>query len=250
MKKSTQIFGIRAIMEAIHANEDIDKVFLQNGLKGNLSSELEHLLKSKEIPFSYVPIEKLNRITKMNHQGAIANIAPIRFVDFEELVSQIVESKSNPLFLLLDQVTDTRNFGAIIRTAECTGVDAIIIPRKGGAPVNADTVKTSAGGIFNIPICKTAHIKDAIYYLQASGVKVVAATEKTSQSIYQISLNTPLAIVMGAEDTGISASVLKITDELAMLPMKGKIGSLNVSVACGVILYEVLRQRNYSNSSS
>lgn len=250
MNKQTHIFGIRAIIEAIKAKKDIDKVFLQNKLKGNLSIELDSLLKANEIPFSYVPIEKLNRITKMNHQGAIASIAPITFANFEEVVTQLIEIKKTPLFLILDHLTDTRNFGAIIRTAECTGVDAIVIPNKGGAPVNAETVKTSAGGIFNIPICKTTHIKDAIYYLQASGVKVIGATEKASSSIYDISLIEPLAIVMGSEDKGISNSVLKIIDELAMLPMKGKIASLNVSVACGVFLYEVLRQRNHSGSPS
>ncbi|XLS30189.1 23S rRNA (guanosine(2251)-2'-O)-methyltransferase RlmB [Flavobacteriaceae bacterium M23B6Z8] len=250
MKKNTHIFGIRAIIEAVHANEDIDKVFLQNGLKGNLSSELESLLREREITYSFVPMEKLNRITKMNHQGAIASISPISFANFEEIVDTKIASNKTPLFLILDHVTDVRNFGAIIRTAECTGVDAIIIPNKGGAPVNADTVKTSAGAVFNIPICKTPHIKDAIYYLQGSGVKVIAATEKTSQSIYEISLNEPIAIVMGSENTGISSSVLKITDELAMLPIKGKIESLNVSVACGIFLYEVIRQRDYSLSPS
>lgn len=250
MKKNTHIFGIRAIMEAVNANEDIDKVFLQSGLKGDLALELEALLKEREIAYSFVPFEKLNRITKMNHQGAIASIAPISFANFEKVVDKIIESNKTPLFLILDHITDVRNFGAIIRTAECTGVDAIIIPNKGGAPVNADTVKTSAGGVFNIPICKIAHVKDAIYYLQGSGVKVVAATEKTSQSIYEISLNQPIAIVIGAEDTGISSSILKITDELAMLPLKGKISSLNVSVACGIFLYEVIRQRDYSLSSS
>jgi 23S rRNA (guanosine2251-2'-O)-methyltransferase len=250
MNKQTQIFGIRAIIEAIKAGKDIDKIFLQNGLKGSLSGELELLMKARQISYVYVPAEKLNRITKMNHQGAIATIAPISFVNFEELVTKLVESKKAPLFLLLDHITDTRNFGAIIRTAACTGVDAIIIPNKGGAPVNAETVKTSAGGIFNVPICKTTHIKDAIYFLQASGVKVIAATEKASKSVYEISLKQPLAIAMGAEDKGISDSVLKITDELAMLPIKGKIESLNVSVACGVFLYEVLRQRDYSTSFS
>lgn len=249
MNKNTQIFGIRAIIEAIKANEDIDKVFLQNGLKGDLASELEGILQTKNIPFAFVPAEKLNRLTNANHQGAIANIAPVKFADFEELVGNLMNTRKNPVFLLLDHITDVRNFGAIIRTAECAGVDAIIIPGQRSAPVNADTIKTSAGSVFNIPISKVLHIKDAIYYLQASGVKIVAATEKTNKPLYEIPLNGALAIVMGAEDTGISNSVLKIADELAMLPLKGKIGSLNVSVACGVFLYEVLRQRDYSDSS-
>lgn len=159
------------------------------------------------------------------------------------MVIKILESGKNPIFLLLDQLTDVRNFGAIIRTAECTGVSGIIIQKKGAAPVTADTVKTSAGAVFKIPICKVEHLKDAVYYLQASGVKVVAATEKTNNTLYNVSFKEPVAIVMGSEDTGIAPSLLKIVDDKAKLPMFGDIGSLNVSVACGVFLYEVVRQR-------
>ncbi|NAS32326.1 23S rRNA (guanosine(2251)-2'-O)-methyltransferase RlmB [Flavobacteriaceae bacterium R38] len=243
MEQNNQIFGIRAIIEAINAGKTIDKVFIQKGLRGSLFNELDILLKKNHISVSFVPIEKLNRLTKKNHQGVIANIAPINFYDLENLVAKTLESEETPLFLLLDQLSDVRNFGAIIRTAECTGVSGIIIQKKGGAPVTADTVKTSAGAIFNVPICKVDHIKDAIYYLQASDIKVIAASEKTDTLIYNIELNEPVAIVMGAEDVGISPSVLKIVDETAKLPMKGSIKSLNVSVACGTLLYEVVRQR-------
>lgn len=243
MQKTDQIYGIRAIIEAIGSEKPIDKVFIQRGLKGDLSKELESLVRRHGINTSYVPIEKLNRLTKNNHQGAVANISPIEFYDFEELVEQLSASKEAPLLLLLDQVSDVRNFGAIIRTAECTGVHGIIIPKHGAAPVTADTVKTSAGAIFKVPIAKVDHINDAIHYLQASGIKVIAATEKTDKSIYDVVFKESCAIVMGAEGKGISPSTLKAVDEKAKLPLLGEIGSLNVSVACAVFLYEAVRQR-------
>lgn len=244
MEKETTVFGLRAIIEAIKSDENIDKVFIQKGLKGELFQELEHLLRSEKINNSYVPIEKLNRLTKGNHQGAVAQIAPIAFHDIEDLVLSVIESGKTPLFLLLDQLSDVRNFGAIIRTAECTGVSGIIIQKKGGAPINGDAIKTSAGAIFKIPICKVDHIKDAVYHMQASGIKVIAATEKAEHLIYDISLKEPCAIILGSEGRGINPSVLKAVDELAKLPILGDIDSLNVSVACGAILYEAVRQRS------
>lgn len=243
MKDDQQIFGIRAIIEAIQSGTAIDKVFIQKDLQGDLMKDLMKVMKQKSVNFSYVPVEKLNRLTSNNHQGAVASISPIGFVEIEALIESVMESGRKPFFLILDQLSDARNFGAIIRTAECTGVDGIIIQKQGSAPVNGDTVKTSAGAVFNIPICKVDHIKDAIFHLQASGIKTVAATEKTDQNIYDISLNEPLAIIMGSEDRGINPSVLKIVDEKAKLPMFGTIGSLNVSVACGAFLYETVRQR-------
>lgn len=243
MQKDYQIFGIRAVIEAIHAGKAIDKVFIQKGLKGALFSELETLLRKEQINVSHVPLEKLDRLSKKNHQGVIAHISPVEFHSLETLVINTVESGETPFFLLLDQLSDVRNFGAIIRTAECTGVHGIIVQNKGGAPVTADTVKTSAGAVFNVPICKVDHIKDAVFYMQASGIQVVAATEKTEDMIYDVPLDVPIAIVMGAEDKGISPSVMKSADHRAKLPMYGNIGSLNVSVACGVFLYEVIRQR-------
>lgn len=243
MQKTTQIYGIRAVLEAISSEEHIDKVFIQRGLKGDLFKELEGVIRKNQINSSYVPIEKLNRLTKNNHQGVVANISPITFYQLETLVEEVLESRKLPLFLLLDQLSDVRNFGAIIRTAECTGVDGIIIQKKGSAPITADTIKTSAGAAFKVPIVKVDHIKDAVFYLQASGVQVVSATEKTDNNIYDISFQAPVAIVMGAEDRGISPSILKASDHLAKLPLLGEIESLNVSVACAVLLYEVVRQR-------
>lgn len=243
MEQDNQIFGIRAIMEAIEAGKDIDKVFIQKEANGELMNELIKTLKKNNINFSYVPIEKLNRLTKKNHQGAIGSIAPIKFVSLENLVESTLEKKDNPLFVILDQVSDARNFGAIIRTAACCGADGIIISKNGAAPVNGDTVKTSAGAVFNIPICKVDHIKDAVFYLQGSGIITLGATEKSEKEIYDVNLNVPLAIIMGSEDKGINPSVLKVIDEKAKLPMFSSIDSLNVSVACGAFLYEAVRQR-------
>jgi 23S rRNA (guanosine2251-2'-O)-methyltransferase len=243
MEKATTIFGIRAIIEAIKSGESIDKVFVQKGISGELFKELEFLLRQEGINSSYVPVEKLNRLVKGNHQGAVANISPIAFHNIDDLVLNVIESGKTPLFLLLDKLSDVRNFGAIVRTAECTGVSGIIIQKKGGAPVNGDTIKTSAGAIFKIPVCKVDHIKDAVFHMQSSGIKVIAATEKADDYIYDISFKEPCAIVMGSEGKGINPSVLKVVDEHAKLPILGAIESLNVSVACGAFLYEAVRQR-------
>lgn len=243
MEKETQIYGIRAILEAIEADKSIDKLFLQRGLQGSLMRSLETAARKKGINTVYVPIEKLEKLCALNHQGAVATISPIEFYDFETLINDTVAKEEKPLFLLLDQLSDVRNFGAIIRTAACTGVHGIIIQKKGAAPVTADTIKTSAGAAFTVPIAKVAHLKDAIFYLQSSDIQVVAATEKANDLIYDNDFNRGTAIVMGAEDVGISPSVLKVVDAQAKLPMQGSIASLNVSVACSVFLYEVVRQR-------
>ncbi len=243
MLNVSKIFGIRAVIEAIKSEKTLDKVFVQKGLRGELFQQLDQLLRQNSVNVSYGPIEKLNRLTKKNHQGVVAHISPIEYHELDNLIMNVFESGETPLFLLLDQLSDVRNFGAIIRTAECTGVHGIIIQKKGGAPVNGDTVKTSAGAIFKIPICKVDHIKDAMFHLQASGIKVIAATEKTTCLMYDTSFKEPCAIIMGSEGKGISPSILKLADASAKLPLLGEIASLNVSVACGVLLYEVVRQR-------
>lgn len=242
--ENTTIFGLRAITEAIDSGSTINKVYLQKGLRGSLFFELETLIKKERITTSFVPVEKLDRLSKnKNHQGAVAQISPIAFADLEKLIETSLERPTPPLFLLLDQISDVRNFGAIIRTAECTGVNGIIIQQSGSAPINAETIKTSAGAAFKLPICRVNHIKDAIYTLQASDIKIVAATEKTEDLIYAIDFKQPIAIVMGSEHRGINPSVLKIVDYTAKLPLLGTIDSLNVSVACGAFLYETTRQR-------
>lgn len=243
MQKENLIYGIRAILEAIQADTTIDKVFIQKNVQGALMQELLSTLKKQQINFSYVPLEKMNKLTQGNHQGAVATISPIGFTPLEQLVENALNNETVPFFLILDAISDARNFGAIIRTASCTGVDGIIIQKHGAAPVNADTIKTSAGGVFQVPICKVDHIKDAVYFLQASGIQTIAATEKANETIYETDLTTPLAVLMGSEDKGVNPSVLKIVDLKAKLPMQGEIASLNVSVACGAILYEVVRQR-------
>jgi 23S rRNA (guanosine2251-2'-O)-methyltransferase len=238
------IFGIYPIQEAISSNIHIDKLYVQKGLSNPKIDGIIKDLEKKNSTISFVPSEKMAKLTRGNHQGIIAITSPISFHALEDIVENVLENKKLPLFIILDQISDVRNFGAILRTAECTGVDAVIIQKKGGAPVSGDTVKTSAGAIFKIPICKVDHIKDAIYYLQGSGVKTIGATEKTEDNIYKLDLNQPIAIVMGSEDKGISKSVLDILDYKASLPLMGEINSLNVSVACGAFLYETVRQRS------
>jgi 23S rRNA (guanosine2251-2'-O)-methyltransferase len=241
--KTNTIFGIYPIKEALASQVVFDKVYIQKGIE---SDKIEMLIKDLEkanVPVNIVPFEKLNRLTKGNHQGIVALTSPVAFQSLETVVERALERDKKPLFLVLDQITDVRNFGAILRTAECTGVDAVIIQKSGGAPVSGDTVKTSAGAIFKIPICKVEHIKDAIFYLQGSGITTIAATEKTKTEIYSVDLNKPLAIIMGSEGKGVSKSVLGLVDEKASLPLLGEINSLNVSVACGAFLYEATRQR-------
>ena len=242
MDKSTEIYGIRSVIEAINSSKDIDKVFIQTGLKGKLIGQLESLIRKNKINFSYVPTQKLDRLSKKNHQGVIARIAPIKFYTIDNF-SEVLEKSNNPFVLILDQINDVRNFGAIIRTAEISGVDGIIIQNSSSAPVNSDTIKTSAGAIFNIPICKVNHIKDAIYHLQSLNISIISASEKSAKNIYDVDLKGPIAIIMGSEQKGINKSVINLSDESVKLPMYGKIESLNVSVACGVFLYEVVRQR-------
>ncbi|PCI07117.1 MAG: 23S rRNA (guanosine(2251)-2'-O)-methyltransferase RlmB [Flavobacteriaceae bacterium] len=241
---STKIFGIRAIIEAINSKATLQKIYLQKDLKGNLFGELSELIKEHKIATSFVPVEKLNHISKnQNHQGVVATISPIDFYDFETLINEVLESDATPLFLLLDQITDVRNFGAIIRTAECTGVNGIVVQNQGSAPLNADAIKTSAGAAFKIPICRVNHLKDAMFLLQASDIKMVAATEKTNDTVYDIDFTQPTAIIMGSEHRGVNPSILKMVDAKAKLPLLGEIESLNVSVACGAFLYEAIRQR-------
>ena len=242
MEKNTEIYGIRSVIEAINSSKDIDKVFIQTGLKGALIGKLESLIRKNKINFSYVPTQKLDRLSKKNHQGVVARISPIKFLTMDQFGEKLAAIK-NPFVLILDQVNDVRNFGAIIRTAEISGVDGIIIQNSSSAPINSDTIKTSAGAIFNIPICKVNHIKDAIYHLQSLDISIVSASEKSDKNIYDVDLKGPVAIIMGSEQKGISKSVLNLSDESVKLPVYGKIQSLNVSVACGIFLYEVVRQR-------
>lgn len=243
-KRDHTIFGIYPIIEAINQEVIFDKVYVQKDIKNPKIESIVADLEKDNVTLSFVPEEKLYKLTKGNHQGIVALTSPITFYTIDQVVETALAKDKAPLFIVLDQISDVRNFGAILRTAECTQVDAVIIQKKGGAPVSGDAVKTSAGAIFNIPICKTDHIKDAIFYLQGSGINVIAATEKSDQTIYQTDVTKPTAIVMGSEGRGVSKSVLQLVDQKASLPVLGEINSLNVSVACGAILYEVVRQRS------
>ncbi|MDR1860476.1 MAG: 23S rRNA (guanosine(2251)-2'-O)-methyltransferase RlmB [Bacteroidales bacterium] len=243
-KDTDLIFGFRAVAEAVLSGKDIDKVLLKRGLSGDLYHETFELLRQYEIPVQFVPIEKINSITRKNHQGIVAWTSPVTFYDIENYLPQLYEQGRMPLLLALDGITDVRNFGAIIRTAACTGVDAALIPDRGAARVNADAVKTSAGGLLTVPICRTADMKKSLLFLQQSGIRLIAATEKADKSYIKADFSGPAAIIMGAEDTGISAPLLKMADEQVAIPVFGPVQSLNVSVAAGLLMYEAVRQRD------
>ncbi len=244
MKENEMIFGIRAIIEAIRSDKQIDKIILKNDLQSELAKELFAELKSMpNVQVQRVPGERLNRYTRKNHQGAIAFISQTTYQMISDLIPLLYDEGKSPLFVVLDGVTDVRNFGAIARTCECAGVDAIVIPMKGGAAVNADAIKTSAGALHTIPVCKESSLVSAIKFMKQCGIRVVAASEKGSLNYTKSNLHDPVAIVMGAEDKGVSPEVLRLCDDMVQIPIKGKISSLNVSVAAGVMIYEAVRQR-------
>lgn len=243
METKNYIYGIRAIIEAIESGKDIDKVLIRRDLTGDLSKELLQKIREYDILMQRVPIEKLNRITMKNHQGAIALLSPVNYQHLENLIPLFYEEGRNPLILVLDGITDTRNFGAIGRTADCAGVDAIVIPERNSVSVTPDAVKTSAGGLFYVPVCREKSILSTVKMLKDNGYHIIGATEKGSRNYTLADYTAPTAIVMGNEETGISNDVLRVCDDLAAIPMCGHIGSLNVSVAAGVMLYEALRQR-------
>ena len=241
--KSEMIFGVRAVIEAIQAGKEIDKILVKKDIQSDLSKELFAALKGLLIPVQRVPVERINRITRKNHQGVVAFISSVTYQKTEDLVPFLFEQGKNPFFVMLDGITDVRNFGAIARTCECAGVDAIVIPAKGSVSVNADAIKTSAGALHVLPVCKEKSINQAIRFLQQSGVKVFAASEKAAENYTAVKYEGPVAIVMGAEDTGVSPENLRICDNMVKIPQFGTIGSLNVSVATSILVYEVVRQR-------
>lgn len=237
------IYGMRAVTEAVRSGHKFEKVLFKQGMEGAQYRELLDALMQNDIPFQFVPFQKLNSLVKGAHQGVVAYISQIDYVPYEEMIELAMSRKEAPLFLLLDGVSDVRNFGAIARTAECAGVDGIILPAKGGAAINADAVKTSAGALLRVPTAKVTNLKLPLYYLLESGFQVVAATEKAETSLYDVKFRKPTAIVMGSEQKGISPAVLDLCTAEARIPMMGEIGSLNVSVAAAIVLYEAVRQR-------
>jgi 23S rRNA (guanosine2251-2'-O)-methyltransferase len=243
------ICGTRPLMEALIAGKEVDKVLIQKNSLGDRMSELRKMLTEKKIPIQFVPIEKLdticqkNRLRNINHQGVLAYISAVTYYDIEQVVPAIFERSETPLILVLDEITDVRNFGAIARTAECSGVHAIIIPKKGSAQINADAVKTSAGALNHIPVCKVDSLKTTLKFLKDSGLQIIACSEKAADNLQEADYTVPTAVVMGSEESGISVDIIKTADHLVKIPLFGKIASLNVSVATGVILYEAIRQR-------
>ena len=246
-EQNKMIFGVRAVIEAIEAGSTIDKIFLKNDTTGELTRELTALARERAIPVQRVPLEKLNRLTRKNHQGVVAFISPVAYYDAEEVVTRLFEEGKVPAIVCLDGVTDTRNFVAIARTADCAGFDAIVIPERGSVSVTPEAIKTSAGALFHLPVCRCRNLLDTIRILKASGLKIVGASEKAAIDYTQADFTQPVAIVMGAEDVGISPQIIRECDELVAIPMKGNISSLNVSVAAGIMLYETVRQRGLHN---
>ncbi|MFA5419127.1 MAG: 23S rRNA (guanosine(2251)-2'-O)-methyltransferase RlmB [Bacteroidales bacterium] len=238
------IYGTWPVMEAIKASKEFEKVLIQHGLRNEVIKEVIFELKKLDIPYQFVPIEKLNRVTRKNHQGIIAYLSPVTFSKIEHVLPGIFEQGEDPFLIVLDKITDVRNFGAILRTASCTGVHAVVIPSKGSALLNSDTVKSSAGAIYTLPICRSDNLKDTLDYLKNSGLKILAATEKGENVYYDEKLTGPVALIMGSEGEGVSPEYIKRSDIQVKIPMVGTIDSLNVSVAAGVMLYEIFRQRN------
>lgn len=244
MDKSELIYGTRALIEAARSGRHIEKVFVQAGVNNDLMKELVTTLKEHGIPFSWVPPEKLNRLTAKNHQGAVGYLSAIQYASMQAIIDHAYSEGRVPFFLLLDRITDVRNFGAVARTCECAGLDAIVIEETGNAPVTSDAVKTSAGALHHLPVCRVKSLKQAMKELRENGIQVVACTEKATQDIYTADLSGPTALLLGSEEDGISPGLMKDADLLVKIPMKGKIESLNVSVAAGIAIYETVRQKS------
>ena len=243
MEKKLEIYGARSIIEAIKAGQDIDKVLLLKSSKSSLTKSLIDLIIKKNISHSFVPIQRFERLKNKNHQGALAFLSPIKLVNIEELIDNSLKNNGSPTFILLDGITDVRNFGAIIRTAVAANVDGIIISQSNSAPINSDVAKTSSGTLFNIPISKVNNLKDAVMYLKASNIEVISLTEKAEKSIYERKIDKPVGIILGSEDKGISKSLLSISDDRLHIPISDKIDSLNVSVAFSIMVFEVVKQK-------
>lgn len=238
------IYGTRAVIEAIVAGKEIERVLIQKGLNNELIQELVKLAKQKNVPLVHVPREKLQRLSTKNHQGVLCYLSSVSYASLDNLIDQAYSAAREPFLLIFDRITDVRNFGAIVRSAECAGIDGIVMAEKGNAPLSSDAMKTSAGALNHVPVAREKDLKKTIKFLQNSGIRVVACTEKASKDIYEVSLTGPLALILGSEEDGIDDSLLRVADELVKIPMKGKINSLNVSVAAGIAIYEAVRQNN------
>lgn len=247
-EKNEMIFGVRAVIEAIQAGKEIDKILIKKDIQSDLARDLFVILKQTSIPIQRVPVERIDRITRKNHQGVVAFISPVTYQHTEDLVPFLFEQGKNPLFIMLDGITDVRNFGAIARTCECAGVDAIIIPSKNSVSVNADAVKTSAGALLTLPVCREHNLTQTLRFLKSSGFKIVAATEKGDYDYTKADFSSPTCLIMGAEDKGVSYDNLALCDEWVKIPLFGSIESLNVSVAAGILIYKAIEQRGFSGT--
>jgi 23S rRNA (guanosine2251-2'-O)-methyltransferase len=243
MTKSDMIYGTRAVMEAIKAGRPIEKILLQKGISNDLVRELISLARKHDVAFSYVPPEKLNRLSTKNHQGVICLLSAVEYASLDNIIHAAYSEGREPFLVILDRITDVRNVGAIARTAECAGVSALVLGEKGNAPISSDAMKTSAGALNHLPVCREKDLSKTITFLRDNGIMVVACTEKASKDIYAVEFNRPVALIMGSEEDGISNELIRYADELVRIPMRGKISSLNVSVAAGIAIYEVLRQQ-------
>jgi 23S rRNA (guanosine2251-2'-O)-methyltransferase len=243
MEKTEMIYGTRSVIEAIRAGKEIDKVMIQASLSNDLIKELISLAREKNVPYTFVPPEKLKKFSSRNHQGVVCLLASVTYASLDNLIDRAYSEGREPFMLILDRITDVRNFGAIVRTAECAGVDGIVIPEKGNAPITGDAMKTSAGALNHVAICREKDLKKTIRYLRESGIRIVACTEKARTSLYQVQLGGPIAVIMGSEDDGIADDLIRAADELIRIPLKGKISSLNVSVATAIAIYEIVRTR-------
>ena len=237
------VFGIQSVLETLRSDQQIDKLYMEKGLS---NPDIQNLAFQNRVTIQRVPVEKLDRLTRKNHQGVVCLVAQVQYVKLSNVIADVFERGEQPFFLLLDRITDVRNFGAIARTAECTGIQCIVIPGRGAAAINSDAMKTSSGALNHISVCREPDLTETIKYLQTSGITVVACTEKSSRDLYERStdLTGPLAIVVGSEEDGISPELLRMVDTHVKIPLLGAVGSLNVSVATGVVLYEAVRQRS------
>jgi 23S rRNA (guanosine2251-2'-O)-methyltransferase len=242
-QKQEMLFGIRATMEAIKSGKEIEKVLIRKGLTGRLYQDLFDLIRDENVEYQFVPAEKINSLNQKNNQGVVTLVAPIAYQEVEDVVPQIMAEGRTPLILILDQITDVRNFGAIARSAECAGVDAIIIPFKNSAKITPDSIKTSAGALYQIPVCRVQNLKTLVRSLKKEGIRIVASTEKAEQFYTEADFTLATAIIMGSEDTGIDEALLRLADEKVKVPILGQIESLNVSVAASLMVYEAVRQR-------
>ena len=243
-EKKDVIFGIHPVLEAIKSEQELNKILIQKGIEKDLFRELKEALAGKDYNIQFVPVQKLNKLTSGNHQGVVAYVTPIEYQNIESIVDDCSEKEKNICILVLDRITDVRNFGAIARSAECQGVDAIVIPSKGSALVSSDAVRTSSGALSRIPVCKTDDLKNTLFYIQQSGIRLIACTEKSSLPLHEINLRGSIAIIMGSEENGITSDLINLSDVRTKIPMHGEIASLNVGVATGIILYEKMRQEN------